>query len=262
MSRRFPISVFIIAKDEADRIGASIASVRDWVDEVLVIDSGSHDDTISIAGALGARVIAHAWEGYGPQKRFAERQCRHDWLLNLDADESVDAALAQAIQAEFTHGAPECAAFEMRWKLVHWGDERPRPLAAGGRFVRLYDRRRAGFRDSIVHDSVAVHEGPVRQLRGCIWHKSFRSFEHFRTKLSEYAEWQARDLRAHGRCPGRRRVWIEPWVAFCRLYFRRRYWVYGADGVRMALSYAAARKRRLTLARRLFGNGADRAGAT
>ncbi|MEP2437055.1 MAG: glycosyltransferase, partial [Roseibium sp.] len=83
MTRHLPISVFIIAKDEADRIGRTITSVRDWVDEVIVIDSGSSDGTVAVAEQLGARVLENAWPGYGPQKRFGEDQCRNDWLLNL-----------------------------------------------------------------------------------------------------------------------------------------------------------------------------------
>src|SRR5437764_957280 len=94
-----PISAFIIACNEADRIGRAIASVRGWVDEIIVIDSGSSDDTVKVAQSLGARVLTHAWPGYGLQKRFGEEQCKNRWLLNLDADEEVTPELAQEIQA-------------------------------------------------------------------------------------------------------------------------------------------------------------------
>ncbi len=89
MTDRLPLSVFIIARDEADRIARPIESVIGWVDEVIVIDSGSTDETVAVAEQLGARVIRNDWPGYGPQKRFGEDQCRNDWLLNLDADEEV-----------------------------------------------------------------------------------------------------------------------------------------------------------------------------
>jgi len=72
---RLPISVFIIAKDEADRIPYAIKSVRDWVSEVIVIDSGSEDETVAVSEALGARVLFHSWEGYGPQKVYGETLC-------------------------------------------------------------------------------------------------------------------------------------------------------------------------------------------
>ena len=96
MTAATPISVFIIAHNEEDRIGRAIRSVESFADEVIVVDSGSTDDTVRIAESFGARVIANAWPGYGPQKRFAEEQCRNDWLFNLDADEAATPALAQA----------------------------------------------------------------------------------------------------------------------------------------------------------------------
>ena len=99
MTARLPLSVFIIARDEADRIAQTIRSVRDWVDEVIVVDSGSVDATVAVAEAEGARVVFNAWPGYGPQKRFGEDQCRNDWLFNLDADEVVTPGLADEIRA-------------------------------------------------------------------------------------------------------------------------------------------------------------------
>ena len=67
-----PISVFIIARNEADRIALTIDSVKDWVDEVIVVDSGSDDDTVALSESLGARTVFNEWRGYGPQKVFAE----------------------------------------------------------------------------------------------------------------------------------------------------------------------------------------------
>ena len=89
MTDKLPLSVFIIAVNEADRIALTINSVRDWADEVIVIDSGSTDDTVAVAESHGARVVFNEWNGYGPQKVFGETLCRNDWLLNLDADEEV-----------------------------------------------------------------------------------------------------------------------------------------------------------------------------
>src|SRR3712207_8537062 len=73
-----PVSVFIIAKNEADRIGDTIRAVRHLTDDLIVIDSGSTDGTQAIAEELGARVIFNEWPGYGPQKRFGEDQCRYE----------------------------------------------------------------------------------------------------------------------------------------------------------------------------------------
>lgn len=250
--RTLPISVFVITRNEADRIATTLQSVREWADEMLVIDSGSTDDTVAIAESLGARVIVREWDGYGPQKRFGEMACRNDWLLNLDADEEIDPALADSIAAVFPEGGPlpDCAAFRVFWKMVHFGEDRPRPFALTRGFVRLYDRRRARFRDSLVHDTVVVEEGRVKTLRGgVVLHRSFRSLEHFKVKLTEYAAWQARDMVERGRRPSLLRTLAEPVVSFVRIYFLRRYFVLGRDGLEMALHYARIRKERMDRAR-------------
>ncbi|CAA9321253.1 MAG: Possible glycosyltransferase 2 fused to TPR-repeat domain, partial [uncultured Microvirga sp.] len=96
-----PISIFLIARNEADRIGDVIRAVRDLSDDIVVVDSGSTDGTQSVAEALGARVIFNPWKGFGPQKRFAEEQCRHEWLLNLDADEVVPPKLKAEIREAY-----------------------------------------------------------------------------------------------------------------------------------------------------------------
>ena len=101
MQQSYPLSVFIIAKDEEDRIPESIKSVIDWADEVIVIDSGSKDKTVAISEEFGASVIYNEWNGYGPQKVFGEGKCRNDWILNIDADEAISPKLKEEIQQLF-----------------------------------------------------------------------------------------------------------------------------------------------------------------
>ena len=109
-----PLSIFIIARDEADRIARTIEAVRALSDDIVLVDSGSTDGTQTIAERLGARVVFNPWPGYGPQKRFAEELCRHDWLLNLDADEVVPPELAAEIAALFAGAGPGADAYKLR----------------------------------------------------------------------------------------------------------------------------------------------------
>jgi glycosyltransferase involved in cell wall biosynthesis len=133
-----PVSVFIIAKNEADRIGDTIKAVRHLTDDLVVVDSGSTDATRTVAAALGARVIENPWPGYGLQKRFGEEQCRHTWLLNLDADEVVPPDLATEIEALFARGEPEAQAYRIRIAEIFPGEAKPHPLAYALAPVRLY----------------------------------------------------------------------------------------------------------------------------
>src|SRR5262245_37477804 len=99
-----PVSCYIRTFNEERKIGEVVAAVRAVVDEVIVVDSGSTDATVAIAQAAGAWVIHQEWLGNGRQKRFAEEQCRNDFLLDLDADEVVSLALAEEIRALFGAG--------------------------------------------------------------------------------------------------------------------------------------------------------------
>ena len=88
MSEPLPLSLVIIARDAAHELSDCLASAA-FAADAVVVESGSTDDTAAVAARCGARVIAHAWEGFGPQKNFAVGQARHDWVLCLDADERV-----------------------------------------------------------------------------------------------------------------------------------------------------------------------------
>ncbi|MBS0232447.1 MAG: glycosyltransferase [Proteobacteria bacterium] len=189
--RRLPISCFIIAMNEADRIGATIASVRDWVDEVIVIDSGSTDGTQAVAENAGARVIYNAWPGFGQQKRFGEDQCRNDWLLNLDADEVVTPRLHKSIESVFKNGNPAHCVYGMAIKIVYPGKQKPRPIANDHYCLRLYDRRRVRFADSTLFDSVEPKNEKIGHLKGDVFHHSIRSLDDLARKCDERATYNA-----------------------------------------------------------------------
>jgi glycosyltransferase involved in cell wall biosynthesis len=182
---KIPVSCFIISKNEADRIARTIRSVQPWIDEVVVVDSESTDDTVSIALAEGCRVITQPWLGFGGQKRFAEDQCRNKWVLNLDADEVVTPELAQEIIAVFKAGEPPFVAYGMPVEMVYPGATKPRPLARDHWYIRLYNRQVVRFRESAVHDSVVTDDHPLGELKGAMYHYSMRSFADMKRKLNE-----------------------------------------------------------------------------
>jgi len=243
MTSSLPLSVFIIAKDEADRIGRTIRSVSGWVDEVIVIDSGSKDDTVAVAQGLGARVIHNDWPGYGPQKRFGEDQCRNDWLLNLDADEEVTPDLAKEIQAKFADRSYRDAdGWRIMIRDVYAHEDSPAPWAYGYHQIRLYDRTKGRFSASTVHDTVRPEPGSViRPLAGIIAHRSIRSLDFQVGKYNRYSNMQVADMRDRGRGFSRWRLVVEFPAAFFKAYVLRKYWRYGWWGLILAVNYAHAR---------------------
>jgi glycosyltransferase involved in cell wall biosynthesis len=240
-----PLSVFVIAFNEADRIGRTLDAASCLTDDIVVVDSGSTDGTPDIARRHGARVIHRAFDGYGPQKRFAEEQCRHDWLLNLDADEAPQPDLLAAIRRLFEAGPP-LPCYRLRIVTVYPGARRPRPLAYAITPVRLYDRRRARYSPSLTDDRVEAGGLASATLPGEVWHFSFRSLDHIGRKLGAYADLQAREKA--GRRSAvllRLRLLAEMPAQFVKYYLLRRHLFGGRMGLRYALEHARAKRRRI-----------------
>ena len=239
-----PLSCCIITQDEGDRIERCILAVRPIVDEIVVVDSGSRDDTGAKAEALGAMVFFRAWDGYGPQKRFAEDCCTYDWILNLDADEVITEKLAREISELMRGGEPALPAYRFRQVTIYPGHDRPRLWADFHNFVRLYDRRRVRFRQSRVHDTVDTGDYPVGQLDGVAWHYSWRTLDHVRSKLEKYTDLQAKELKKP-----RWRILLRLPFEYPTLFFRyfvlRRNFTGGWFGLCVAHEIAKARSRRL-----------------
>ena len=249
--QKLPISVFIIAKNEADRIPVVINAVRDWVSEVLVIDSGSDDETVAVSRSLGARAVFNAWRGYGPQKVFGEGLCGNVWVLNLDADEEVSTGLATEIRALFGQGEPTCAAYTLPILPLYPFQECGHPWTAFHHPVRLYRKDKAGFKDELVHDSVVVREGKVGHLKGMVLHRSFRSLAHHVEKVNGYSSAQAEVLAGRNRDPGLLTLLFTPVFAFFKQYLLRREFVNGVDGIVVSHMYAFQRFIRLAKTREL-----------
>lgn len=189
-----PLSAFIRTKNEARMIGPVVEAALAAADEVVVVDSGSTDDTVALAQAAGARVVRQDWLGNGRQKRFAEDQCRHDWLLDLDADEVVTPALAAEIRALFAGGGPPVRIYRTPVAIAP-------PLGApwegfgGVMRHKLYDRRTVRAPDHEAWDQFDLPRGePVGALKAPILHYAFTDAGHLIDKLNRNSTTRAKAL--------------------------------------------------------------------
>ena len=242
------LSAFVIAMNEADRIAPTLAALGEVADEIVVVDSGSRDETAAIAARAGARVVHQDWLGYGPQKRVAEDLCTNDWLLNVDADEVLSPALIDEIARMFGGAgpAPACDAYQIAIAEVFPGEAAPAPFAYAIAPVRLYDRRKGRYADSTVHDRVVLAPGArVGRLRHPIHHFSIRSLGDEMTKLLGYAHRIAAAKEHRLRRPGALRLISEFPLAFLKAYLLRRHILRGAYGYAIAINYAYYRHMRI-----------------
>lgn len=221
------LSLVVITRDAGAQLAACLDSVR-FAAETLVVDSGSHDDTVQIARDRGARVIEQPWLGFGPQKRFAVAQAAHDWVLCLDADERVSPELATSIGAALSE--PRCAAFEMARRNRFFG----RWLAHGEGYpdwtLRLFDRRHARWSDDAVHERVQA-DGAVGRLAGDLLHASAESIDDYLAKQNRYTTLQAAAMHARGERSSLARMIVSPAVRFVRFYLLRAGFLDGAAGL-------------------------------
>jgi glycosyltransferase involved in cell wall biosynthesis len=230
-----------------DRIGTAIEAVKGLSDDIVVVDSGSTDGTRELAESLGCRVFLNApFPGYGPQKRFAEDQCRHDWLLNIDADEVVPPKLADEIRSLFAFGDATADAYQVPIAEIFPGEGTPHPWAYALKPVRLYRRSRGRYAQSTVHDRVALDEGvTVGSLATAMHHFSVRSLGDQIAKLNAYSDMQAADLAKRGVTLPAWRIFFEFPLSFLKAYVVRRHFVRGIYGFMTAMNYAFSRHLRL-----------------
>jgi glycosyltransferase involved in cell wall biosynthesis len=186
-----PLSAYIRTRNEARMIADVVRAALQVADEVVVIDSGSSDDTARLAEEAGARVIRHEWRGNGHQKRIGEEACRHDWLIDLDADEVVTPELAEEIAALFAAGEPPCPISRTPMAFAPpIGD----PWIGFGGSIRhkLYDRRVVRAPAHAAWDQFEIPAGTaVGRLKAPILHHAFTGADHLMEKLNRNSSTRA-----------------------------------------------------------------------
>lgn len=233
------LSVAIIACNEAHRIARCLQSVA-FADQVVVLDSGSTDDTVTIARSLGADVeVTPDWPGFGPQKNRALARCRYRWVLSIDADEQVSDALAAEILRVLREAPAEAtvAGYWLRRSSRYCGQVIRHGLWGNDRVLRLFERQRGRFTDARVHESL-VCDGETRVLEGILVHDSVDSPEDARSKARRYAFLGAEALRARGR-GGSLQGGVHAGWSFVRGYLLRAGFLDGRFGLTLARLNAA-----------------------
>ena len=226
------LSVIVITKNEADNIRGCLRSVL-WADEIIVLDSGSDDDTISIAREMGAQVYVQGdWPGFGPQKNCALSYASKDWVFSIDADERVTPELRSEIELAMDQAKADgyfCPRLsQFCGKFIHHSGWTPDYV------LRLFKREAGKFSDSLVHESVLL-TGASAKLKTPLLHYSYLTRDDVERKVDQYSTAAAQQMFRSGKRAGRGRAVLSATWAFIRTYIVRLGVLDGAPGFQIAL---------------------------
>lgn len=232
------LSVYIVTLNEEQRLNRTLIQAAKVADEIIIVDSGSTDNTVNIAHKHGAKVIFHEWESYCKQKHFAEQQCKNDWVLLLDADE----VLSDALVAEINNlgNKPKYNAYRIKITNMLPHEETPRKFAETFNVVRLYNRKYASMPEDLWNkDRVSVDKGQkIGNLKAPILHYCLLSIEQATNKYNIHSTELQKTLIAEKRHFSILRLVTEFPRQFCRYYFCKKFIFMGVNGFIQAMLLA------------------------
>jgi len=231
------LSAIVITRNEAHNLHDCLQSIQGLVDEMVVVDSQSTDNTVAIAQQYGAKVAQPPdWPGFGPQKNRALDLATCDWVLSLDADERVTPALVAEIKQVLEANTND-AAYKMPrlssycGKFIHHAGWQPDYV------LRLFKRGSARFSDDLVHERVLTQQ-PVQALQNHLLHYSYLNFSQVLSKVDAYSTASATQAYARGKRSSVAGALGHGAWAFFRTYVIRRGFLDGAHGLALSISNA------------------------
>lgn len=229
------VSAILITKNAATTLRRALESLA-WTDEIIVVDSGSTDDTVSLARDCGAQVHVTAdWPGYGPQKNRALDHATGAWVISLDADEWLTAAGIAEIQR--TLAAPQAAAYALPRRSSFCGRTMNHSGWWPDHVVRLFRRDAARFSDDLAHERLIV-DGVTAKLREPLLHEAIVDLDQMLGKMNAYSTASARMQAARGKRATLLKAVLHGLWAFVRTYVLRRGFLDGREGFILAVANA------------------------
>ncbi|EKY1985094.1 glycosyltransferase family 2 protein [Cronobacter sakazakii] len=217
---RARLSVVMIAKNAASLLPDCLASAA-WADEIVVLDSGSSDDTVAVATAAGAKVFTESdWQGYGIQRQRAQQYASGDYILMIDTDERVTPELAQAIHQVLENPDPQ-AVYSIARRNLFLGRFMRHSGWYPDRVTRLYARERYRYNDNQVHESLDAPGARVVTLSGDLLHLTCRDFASFQRKQLNYATAWAQERHQQGKKVSVPGIFGRTLAAFCKTLILR-----------------------------------------
>jgi len=221
------LSVVIISHNEEKFIADAVKSAL-FADEVLVLDSGSTDNTCTIAKKLGAKVIHQDWLGFGMQKNKAVELASNDWVFVLDSDERITLELQSEILSTLNN--PMANGYYVARLNNFFGKDIRYCGLYPDYSIRLFNREKGKFNDVTVHESVQI-QGKTDKLKNHMLHLAFDTVEEFYNKQKKYAALGQKKKNLI-------KAFISPIWTFVKIYIFRLGFLEGWRGFVVAKVYA------------------------
>ena len=214
------ITVVIITKNEAQIIGNTLKSLQDLTDDIVIVDSGSTDETINICKKFNCNIIAVDWKGYGETKNIGNLAAKYDWILSLDADEAIDQGLLDSIKKLITPENSNIYKINRKNffcnKFIQYGEW------TGDKPIRLFNRNIASWNNAPVHESLDFTKSVnAISLKGNLLHYTTNNVEEFIEKTLKYAKLNAVKYFEQGKKSGFIKIFLSPVFSFIKNYFFR-----------------------------------------
>ena len=247
------LSVFLITKNEEERLAATLTAAKEVADEILILDSGSTDQTEQIAKDFNAVFKFREFDGFGQQKHAAQELCSYNWILNLDADEVLSDDLIQEIKA-FLSDKEKTSSYdggEMAIVSVLPNEQAPRPLARSYDRIRFYNKTKLSFPLHSTFDNIdRKPDYKIHEFKGIVLHYSYLSLEALEKKARERTKFYFESEKKGKFIKNLIRLPFEYIWSFIKAYFLRGHFASGLYGLKNAMIYA--KYRHLRIAQRVF----------
>ena len=214
-----PISVVMISQNEGHIIEKTFKSIEGLTDDIILVDSGSTDDTLAIAKKYKATIIKSPWYGYGKNKNIGISKSKYHWILSLDADEVIDEQLFKTL----THKTffNENIIYRFRFSVLI-GNVRLKYGCGTIKKIRIFNKKKAKWNNDLLHESLVYNDKmKIEELKGNVHHYSYRNINHYMQKMQNYTTLSAGQMHLKNKKATFTKIYINPVYSFIINYIFR-----------------------------------------
>lgn len=211
-------SIVIITKNEKNNIDRTLSNLMNLSEDIIIVDSGSTDGTLSICKKYNCRIIETDWKGYGETKNLGNQAAKNDWILSIDADESVDDQLKTFLESLSPENNKQV--FQIKRKNFFcqkhiqfggWANDKP---------IRLFNRKNTKWNNAAVHESLIFKELPeIKMAEGHLLHYTYNTTKEYLEKVDYYSKLNAKKYYEKGKKANFIKLYFSPAFTFVKDYF-------------------------------------------